>query len=249
MARPLKYIVDIGDRFGNWVVYGKEVNNEKYNYNFLCECDCGAKRIINKHTLLNNEKIICTECKNNITLEKKYDLVKQLWNTSLNRKQVPKICDLNISEEYWFNCPKGHIYKTTIQKLHAGDCPVCVEEVISQKKRDKYKENFDKLIDFFSLVSEEVHPKATLEILEDDFICRFKIPELNIAMLILPKIHKNFDRLIHKDKNKFLSLKQMIIKLEKELVADGSLEPVVIDCDLDFAKDSVRLLEILKRVN
>ena len=246
MARPLKDIVNIGDTFENWTIYAKEVNDKKYNYNFLCRCNCGAVRTIKKHDLVNQNLPTCQECKNHVIINMKYDLISTKWHKTLNRKELPHQDLLDVKSNYWFKCEEGHAYLTTIQGL-STDCPVCVENALRIKKLEKLTKAYDKLVDYSSELLEILFPKATIETLDSYFVLRLTIPEKDAQVLIYPKFHMKHNRLIHKDKNEYLRILSDINQIREDM-NNNSYNTAILEIELDFAKDASKLNKLIRLI-
>lgn len=59
MNRKLK--VEIGDKYGKWVVLGEEIEMNKSRYVFCC-CDCGKEKFIHISNLISGKSKSCKSC-------------------------------------------------------------------------------------------------------------------------------------------------------------------------------------------
>ena len=102
-----KRSVDIGDKFGTWTVIGYEENDRRYNYRFMCQCECGNKRVIRKDKLLGYSFAKCDKCLSMGLINNKKDLIESRWDGIINGK-MKSYTSLDTNKKYAWKCEKGH---------------------------------------------------------------------------------------------------------------------------------------------
>ena len=76
----------------------------------------------------------CGVCSHNVILKNENDLltthpdIAKEWDYEKNRKKPDEVMAGSI-EKFWFLCPKGHSYKTSLlNRSHGTNCPICAME-------------------------------------------------------------------------------------------------------------------------
>lgn len=83
--------MEIGQRFGSLVVIDYFGKTKHYNKKYLCECDCGKKRIIFESNLLRGKSTSCgCQRKNNLTHGMANTPAYFAWKNIINRCDYPK---------------------------------------------------------------------------------------------------------------------------------------------------------------
>lgn len=177
-----KRLVEIGDRFGTWVVIGLEENDKKYNYNYICKCDCSNVRMIRKDRLVNFTYPKCNKCQSNGIIDIKWKLIKSRWNSKINGALV--YSQLQLKRYYTWNCPKGHIYRDSIFMLE-DECPKCKEERLKEDFLESRKTWFDVIIDYLDVVCSELWDDVSIKIDEDIFVIWLEVNGFIVVMLSL----------------------------------------------------------------
>lgn len=54
----MKYIFEVGQRFGRLVVTGKSMNYKRHQ-SYICKCDCGRKTIVRVYHLVHGDTVSC----------------------------------------------------------------------------------------------------------------------------------------------------------------------------------------------
>lgn len=230
----VKRIVNIGDRFGTWVIIGLEENDKKYNYNYMCKCDCGNVRMIRKDKLVNFLYPKCDKCLSNGTIDRKWDLIKSRWNTTINGALVHS--ELELKKHYAWNCPEGHVYKDSIFML--GEiCPKCMELEMSEKNKKANRAWFDGIIDYLESVCSRIwNDDFEIKIDEDAMVIWLEVNGFIVVMI--PKVHKSYNEVLHGTKSDYYQLLANI-KGYKQSAIDDSREHIFMDLNLsqkDFEK-------------
>lgn len=236
-----KRIVEIGDVFGSWKVIGLEINERKYNYNYICKCDCGNKKVIRKDKLVNFTFPKCEKCLNNGIIDRKMDIIRSRWNTLVNGKLV--LSDLDVLKSYSWKCEHGHIYQSNLLLLNEI-CPICKSKSDNIKNIERMQKNFDLLVDYLDKVCDEVFDDVNISIDEDLFLIKLEINDFIIFMS--PKIHRSYNEISHGTKNNYYNILNTINAFKKSVVEDQR-EHIFIELILD-TKDKAKVFESLKHV-
>ena len=238
-----KGIIEIGDIFGTWEVIGKEVDSKKYNYNYICRCSCGHKRSIRKDKLIGYKYPKCTECTSNLMIQMKADLIKSMWNTSLNGK-LPVLSQLDVSRQYHWTCPNGHNFKENIFFLDTK-CRCCDIMESKIKLKQEMNINYNKLVDYIDEVTSDSFDDVHILIYEKDMLIKVEIK--NVLILCVPKIHRIFDKDIHGSKEEYFKMKNRISELVNSVKEDAR-EHIIMDMELIPKKDFKTMFKILSHV-
>ena len=229
-----KRLVEIGDRFGTWVVIGLEENDRKYNYNYICRCDCGETRTIRKDKLVNFIYPKCDKCLSNGIIDRKWDIIKERWNSKLNGALTHS--KLELKKHYSWNCPEGHIYRESIFMLEE-ECPKCKEQLLVHSRAKKNKEWFNAIVDFLDHVCSNVwEDDYHIKLDEDALVIWLEVNGFIVVMI--PSIHKYFDEVAHGTKTEYYNLLGNI-KGYKQSAINDDREHIFMDLALresDFKK-------------
>lgn len=128
--------INIGDTFLSWKV--KEPDSNK-RYYYICECvECGAIRSFCKYNLLKGSYAPCRKCGHksigNISKIRRY------WNPELNESVFTKIQDYNLTSSFWFLCPNGHNFKSTLKDFNLKNCLSCASNLKSDTAKTQILE-------------------------------------------------------------------------------------------------------------
>lgn len=229
-----KRLVNIGDKFGTWTIVGLEENNRKYNYNYMCKCECGNVRMIRKDKLVNFTFPICDKCLSNRIIDHKWDLIKSRWNSKINGALV--YSQLELKKYYTWNCPEGHIYRDSIFMLEE-DCPKCKEFKLGALKKDKNEYWYNIIIDYLEHICSAIwEDDFEIKIDEDAMVIWLEVNGFIIFMT--PRIHKIYDEVLHGTRHEYYQLLAKI-KGYRQNVEKDAREHIFIDLDLakkDFDK-------------
>lgn len=239
----VKRLINVGDKFGTWEIIGLEENNKKYNYNYMCKCECGNVRMIRKDKLVNFTYPKCDKCLSNGTIDRKWDLIKSRWNTTINGVLV--YSGLELKKHYTWNCPEGHIYKDSIFMLEE-QCPKCRELQLGKVKVERNKLWFNQTIDYLENVCDKVwKDDFQIKIDEDAMVIWLEVNGFIIVMI--PNVHKSYNEVVHKNKSNYYQLLANI-KGYKQSAIDDSREHIFTDLNLN-KKDLEKIKSILGIVN
>ena len=239
----VKRLVNIGDRFGTWEVIGLEENDKKYNYNYICKCDCGNVRMIRKDKLVNFLFPKCDKCLSNGTIDRKWDLIKSRWNSTINGALVHS--NLELKKHYAWNCPEGHVYMDSIFMLEE-ECPKCRELKLGSLKIERNKVMFDSIIDYLEHVCSKVwDDDFEIKIDEDALVIWLEVNGFIVVMI--PKIHRSYNEVIHGTKPEYYQLLANI-KGYKQSATSDDREHIFLDLNLN-QKDFEKIKLILGIVN
>ena len=238
-----KRLVTIGDRFGTWEIIGLEENDRKYNYNYMCKCDCGNVRMIRKDKLVNFTYPKCNKCLSNGTIDRKWDLIKSRWNFKLNGALVHS--ELELKKYYTWNCPKGHIYRDSIFMLEE-DCPKCRELRLGKARIERSKARFDEVIDYLEHVCDAIW-EDNFEIKIDETAMVIWLEVNGFIVVMTPTIHNCFNEVLHETKSNYYQLLANI-KGYKQSAIEDAREHIFMDLTLS-KKDFEKIKLILGIVN
>lgn len=234
-----KRLINIGDKFGSWTVIGLEENDKKYNYNYICKCDCGNLTMIRKDKLVDSSFPACKKCPSNFTINKKWDLIQKQWDTLTNGKLV--LSELDTNKFYFWKCEHGHRYKAVIGSI-SEKCPICIatkveREIISTKIR-----NFTNVVSYFEKVCEELGLKTTLTV--DPEILTVHAVVNDFIIYMSPAVHTAFNIAVHETKSVYYEISSKIKSAKKEIIKD-SREHIFISLDLVLKRDIDKIKNIL----
>ena len=107
----------IGERFGRLTVLEK-VNVGKYQYKYLCQCDCGKQKVIASTSIRSGLTKSCGCIKSEMVAQKNYKHgkcktpeYKSAWARIMHMKRklrLPKWADIGAIREFYMNRPKGY---------------------------------------------------------------------------------------------------------------------------------------------
>ena len=222
-----KRLVEIGDRFGTWVIIGLEENDKKYNYNYMCKCDCGNVQVIRKDKLVNFTYPRCNKCLSNGMIDRKWDLIKSRWNSKINGALVHS--NLEIKNHYEWNCPEGHIYRDSIVMLDK-ECPKCKKLRTSKLRLEQSKDWYDRIVDYLVSVCEEVWgDNYSIKLDEDALVIWLEVNEFIVVMT--PRMHSSFNEVIHETKSNYYQILANI-KGYKQSAKEDAREHIFMDLTL-----------------
>lgn len=224
-----KRLIEIGDRFGTWEIIGLEENNKKYNYNYMCKCDCGNVRMIRKDKLVSLIYPKCGKCLSNGTIDRKWDLIESRWNSKINGALVHS--KLELKKHYTWNCPEGHTYRESIFMLEE-DCPKCRELKLGKVKMERSKAWFDGIIDYLEHVCSSIW-EDDFEIKVDETALVIWLEVNGFIVVMTPTIHKSFNEVLHGTKSDYYQLLANI-KGYKQSATEDTREHIFIDLSLIF---------------
>lgn len=238
-----KRLVNIGDRFGTWEVIGLEENDRKYNYNYICKCDCGNVRMIRKDKLVNFLFPKCDKCLSNGTIDRKWDLIKSRWNSTINGALVHS--NLELKKHYAWNCPEGHVYMDSIFMLEE-ECPKCRELKLGSLRIERNKAMFDSIIDYLEHVCNKVW-EDNFEIKIDEKALVIWLEVNGFIVVMIPTIHRSYNEVVHGTKPEYYQLLANI-KGYKQSATGDDREHIFLDLNLN-QKDFEKIKLILGIVN
>ena len=138
-TRQIKRITEmIGDKYGRWTVLEENVThtNKNKNHHFLCRCDCGEVRILDKNNLVNGKTRSCgclkRELRKNDLSGKVFGILTVLYEVGLNKHNAflwKCLC----------KCGNEVVYSSNM--LNVGDAKSCG----CTKQADLIGERFGKL--------------------------------------------------------------------------------------------------------
>lgn len=88
----------IGKKVNTWTVKEKHMSNKKYNYDYLCECECGNQKIFDVYRIT-YENIYCSNCIDELLRHKIDDSLFKIFNT-IDKKEIRNIARGKINEYY-----------------------------------------------------------------------------------------------------------------------------------------------------
>lgn len=238
-----KKLVNIGDKFGTWEVIGMEENDRKYNYNYICKCSCGHKKMIRKDKLVNLTFPLCEKCKSNSLIKQKWDIIKQKWDKNVNGRLI--VSELEVRKKYMWKCPKGHLYYDTIETL--GDsCPVCYDLLNREYILEKNRESFEYAINFTRRICEQVCNDTLVTVLDADLMV-VKVEVNDFIVLMFPNHYSRFNSILHGDKMEYFNKLGQIKKYQNSIVSDER-EHIFLELSLNPTFDSIKIENILSKI-
>lgn len=239
-----KRSIEIGDVFGTWEVIGYEENDKHYNYRFMCQCECGNKKVFRKDKLLGYSFSKCDKCLSMGLINNKKDLIDERWDDIINGK-IKSYTSLDTNKKYAWKCDEGHSYWTSILMLNE-QCPRC--KAIEEKDGfiGTLYSNFDKTVHFIDEVTSDVFTPDEIKIEVENSTKVMRIIFKDYKLICVPYIHMQFNEIIHRDKAEFLAIKQLIADISKDY---PDHELVSIEMSMKFDKDKHRLVECLSHLN
>ena len=238
-----KKIINIGDKFGTWEIIGMEENDRKYNYNYICRCECGHKRMIRKDKLVNFTFPLCDRCNSNGLIKQKWDLIKSKWDETVNGKLI--VSELEIRKKYMWRCPEGHLYYDTIETLGDG-CPVCYELLNRQYILEKNREFFEFAINFMRRICEQVSEDTTVTALDADLMVA-KVEVNDFIILMFPNHYSRFNSILHGNKMEYYDKLGQIKKYRNSVINDKR-EHIFLELNLNPVSDSKKIENILSKI-
>lgn len=243
--------VRIGDKFGTWEVIGHEENNRKYNYYYIAKCDCGNKKVFRKDTLTDGKFSKCKKCDSVSLLHQKKDLISKKWNTLINGA-MPSLNKLEVNKKYSWRCEDGHTYESSILMLNEK-CPKCVELWEKGTRLQIIQESFEMLVEFLDGVASHGFGNEIFKIEADYGYKIMRITYDDFVLVCVPKYHKQYNQIIHRDKREFLEIQKYINDLS---TADPKRTTIHIELYLDYeidrgvmTKSLVYLRDLMKNAN
>ena len=222
-----KRLVEIGDRFGTWVIIGLEENDKKYNYNYMCKCDCGNVQVIRKDKLVNFTYPRCNKCLSNGMIDRKWDLIKSRWTSKITGALVHS--NLEIKTYDAWNWPEGHIYRDSIFMLDK-ECPKCKKLRTSKLRLEQSKDWYDRIVDYLVSVCEEVWgDNYSIKLDEDALVIWLEVNEFIVVMT--PRMHSSFNEVIHETKSNYYQILANI-KGYKQSAKEDAREHIFMDLTL-----------------
>ena len=238
----VRKIVEVGDIFGIWEVIGLEENDKKYNYNYICKCDCGYTRMIRKDKLVNLNYPKCEKCFSHGLIKRKSGIIKSYWHKKNGK--MPSLKDLDVNKQYYWECPEGHSFVSNIIML--SNCPICKNLETAEKQMEILKQNYNLLVDYIDDVTYEIFNSVEIKVEDEYFIIYVELE--NFIILLTPTIHKGYNVLVHNSKNKYFNIASTIKSLRSEAIKSPK-EHIFLDVELNFKKDVRKILDIFKFVN
>ena len=238
-----KKSIEIGDVFGTWTVIAHEENSDKkYNYNYLCQCDCGNKKVIRKDKLLNYSFGRCDRCLSMSIINNKKDLIKSRWNDIINGKLI-NYTKLDTNKKYSWRCEHGHTYESSIMMLN-NQCPKCKSlEEIEDVLEEIYL-NFDKLVYLIDEVTLDIFGSdMTIEIEGVSRIMRMIFNDY--VVVCVPYLHMQYFEGVHGSKKNFMEIQGIIRDLYKEF---PEKELIKVELTMDYNADRRTMVDVLKHL-
>jgi hypothetical protein len=106
----------IGKKFNRLTVL-KKVDAGKYQYKYLCQCDCGNKKIIQSTSIVQGTTKSCGCIKTEMLVKKNYkhgqshtSAYKCAWSRVMHMKRkfrLPKWADVEAIRQFYMNKPQG----------------------------------------------------------------------------------------------------------------------------------------------
>ncbi|HSQ87770.1 hypothetical protein [Romboutsia sp.] len=233
-----KKLINVGDIFGTWTVIGLEENDRKYNYNYICKCECGNKKAIRKDVLLNLMYPKCDKCLSNGIIDRKMDLITSRWSSTLNGKLVTS--RLDVGRQYAWTCSEGHTYSKSILLLNK-ECPVCEQVAHRDHNKKQLVQSFNMIVDYIDEVTAEVFENVVISIDEENLVIWAEIND--VIILMLPNVHKRFNEGTHETKSEYYDILSKI-KGHKTRATQSTKEHIFLDLDLN-TKDIKKILGVL----
>ena len=232
--------VRIGDKFGTWEVIGHEENSRKYNYYYIAKCDCGNKKVFRKDTLTDGKFSKCKKCDSvSLIYQKKY-IINKRWNTMLNGA-MPSLNKLVVNKKYSWKCEEGHTYESSILMLN-DKCPKCVAFWERGTRMQMIQRNFNMLVQLLDKSTTEAFGEGVLSIEVEDSYKIMRITYGDYVMICVPKYHKQYNQIVHRDKNEFLGIQRFIKDLSD---ADPTRMTVHVELYMDYDIDSFAMTEAI----
>lgn len=88
MAHPA---VNIGERYGRLVVIARVGKDRHLNYRYLCQCDCGAEKVVNSNSLRTGRTISCGCKRREGTHQQTNTRIYHTWESMKQRCLNPNI--------------------------------------------------------------------------------------------------------------------------------------------------------------
>lgn len=120
----LKEKLVIGSRFNKWTIVSDAGKDVKSNKLFLCQCDCGAQKVLRLTTLKANKSIQCKKCRMD-SFNKITDIVGEKFGNSTVIKRVENKLG---QSQYLCRCDCGterNILGYLLKSNRSTKCPRC----------------------------------------------------------------------------------------------------------------------------
>lgn len=193
--------VSVGSRVDTWEVLEIYDKKTKTRLVKMCRCKCyicGAEKNLEYHVLRKHKSTVCNRCYNSLV----EDQIKKYWNEELNKK--PFNLNLSSVRSYWFNCPNGHIFKSSIRDFSLDKCSFCQSKT-KERLADAYLLFLKKYFDSFMPKSNFVLSKGLVNYI---YLKKFK------SYIIIEEgdFKQNFKSYLGSE-NKFLDYQQELMSL------------------------------------
>lgn len=234
--------INKGDIFETWTVLEKCEGTSK-NAKYLCECTCGNRKVFRSDVLLDHKFGKCEECGSKDLIQMKSELIKSRWNETLNCDEV-HLEYRDLKSKYYFTCPEGHNYLSTIWDLNEK-CPVCESLKTQSEEVVKMGLNFDEFIlgmDNRMSKFNNYYLKVDME----KWLMYIKME--NFAIICKPKQHNIFNQAIHKSKAEFMKIHTDLNSFREECRNDPTIDKIIeleIDLADDYRGERIKLIAVI----
>lgn len=170
----MKKPVDIGDIYGTWKVIAKSTEDKPYNYDYICQCECGEIKTYNKYALMNHRYGLCdctkTKSKSKEDAIKKFkrDLEKEIIFIKSQKKY-------GNTTRYVVKCNKEHSFIVNGEENYKG-CSKCitakrirVRNIKTALAGENFKNTFPYQSEFWDYNKNELKPEEVLPSSKDKF--------------------------------------------------------------------------------
>jgi len=128
----------LNKKFGKLTVIKEAGRNKFGKVNWMCECECGNRKIINSNALLTNNTKSCGKC--NLLIKTGSKIIDE-WDSDKNKETDIFNVTVGENKKYWWICKKcGNSWSATVHNrfTNRSGCPKC--------KSSKAESDFEEIL-------------------------------------------------------------------------------------------------------
>lgn len=163
----MKEPVCVGNKYGTWKVIAKSTEDKPYNYDYVCQCECGLIKTFTKYILQNHKYSLCgcikPKSKNKQDAIKRFKRDIESGNIVIeNEKKTGNIM------RYVASCKDGHKFIVNGEENYKG-CAKCnslkarrMRDIRQALNGDNFENTFPYQAEFWDYEKNELKPNEVL---------------------------------------------------------------------------------------